>query len=219
MRGFFLLTGIRLYIAVMNPSEKAGWRKSVVSLIGANMISIVLALKEGWNLQDLMIIYWAQSVIIGIFSAKRMLALSNFTTVGMWQNGKPVPMTPKTKRSMAGFFAMHYGGFHFVYLVFILSNERNAFDGNLFFLTLCVLVFLVNHYISFTEYREQDAIRTPNIGNIMFFPYLRIVPMHLTIILGGAFTGAGTGMLLFFLILKTLADVLMHRIEHSAALR
>jgi len=203
----------------MNPLEKTAWHRSVASLIGANLISIFLALKEGWNLQDLMIIYWAQSVIIGIFSAMRMLALENFTTVGMFQNGKPVPMTPKTKRSMAGFFAMHYGGFHFVYLVFILSNERNAFDGNLFFLTLCVLVFLVNHYFSFTEYREQDAIRTPNIGNIMFFPYLRIVPMHLTIILGGAFSGAGTGMLLFFLILKTLADVVMHRIEHSRALR
>lgn len=210
---------ISLYIAVMNPTERTAWRKSVASLIGANVISIVFALKEGWHLHDLMIIYWAQSVIIGIFSAKRMLALKNFTTVGMWQNGKPVPMTPKTKKSVAKFFAMHYGAFHFIYLVFILSNERNAFDGNLFYLTLCVLVFLVNHYFSFTEYREQDAIRTPNIGNIMFFPYLRIVPMHLTIILGGAFRSAGTGMLLFFLILKTLADVLMHRIEHSSALK
>ena len=106
-----------------------------------------------------------------------------------------------------------------VYLVFILSDERNAFDGNLFFLALCVLVFLFNHYFSFVEYREQDAGRRPNIGNIMFFPYLRIVPMHLTIILGGAVGSTGTGTLLFFLVLKTVADVIMHRIEHSSALK
>ena len=138
----------------MNSSENADWHKSVASLIGANLISIILALKEGWSLQDLMIIYWAQSVIIGVFSAKRMLALTEFTTAGMSQDGKPLSATRKTQRSMAGFFAMHYGGFHFIYLVFILSDERNAFDGNLFYLTLCVLVFVVNHYFSFIEYRE-----------------------------------------------------------------
>ena len=203
----------------MNPPQKSAWRKSVVALLGANLVSIFFALKEGWNLHDLMIIYWAQSVIIGIFSVKRMLALREFTTAGMWEEGVPVPATRKTQTFMAKFFAMHYGGFHFIYLVFILSDERNAFDGNLFFLTLCVLVFLVNHYYSFTEYREQDANRKPNIGNIMYFPYLRILPMHLTIIVGGAFSSAGTGVLLFFLILKMLADVLMHRIEHSAALQ
>jgi len=203
----------------MNSSENADWHKSVASLIGANLISIILALKEGWSLQDLMIIYWAQSVIIGVFSAKRMLALTEFTTAGMSQDGKPLSATRKTQRSMAGFFAMHYGGFHFIYLVFILSDERNAFDGNLFYLTLCVLVFVVNHYFSFIEYRNQDANRKPNIGNIMFFPYLRILPMHLTIIVGGAIGSAGTGALLFFLVLKTIADVIMHRIEHSAALK
>ena len=53
----------------------------------------------------------------------------------------------------------------------------------------------------------------------MFFPYLRILPMHLTIIVGGAIGSAGTGALLFFLVLKTIADVIMHRIEHSAALK
>lgn len=203
----------------MNRAGSANWHKSVASLIGANLISIFLALLEGWSLQDLMIIYWAQSVIIGIFNAKRMLALKEFSTEGMSQNRKPVTATRKSKRSLAGFFAMHYGGFHFVYLVFILSDERNAFDGNLFFLVLCVLVFLFNHYYSFVEYRLQDAGRKPNIGNIMFFPYVRIVPMHLTIILGGAIGETGTGTLLLFLVLKTVADVIMHRIEHSSALR
>ena len=33
--------------------------------------------------------------------------------------------------------------------------------------------------------RDLDRQGTPNIGTLMFTPYIRIVPMHITIILGG----------------------------------
>ena len=45
-------------------------------------------------------------------------------------------------------------------------------------------------------------------------PYLRVVPMHLTIIIGGAIAGSQMA-LAGFLTLKTLADYLMHRLEHA----
>ena len=47
------------------------------------------------------------------------------------------------------------------------------------------------------------------------FPYARIIPMHLTILLGSYFVGGAEGTLIIFLALKTLADVLMHMIEHG----
>lgn len=47
----------------------------------------------------------------------------------------------------------------------------------------------------------------------MFTPYLRIVPMHLTIIFGGLFVHTGAGLLLFGT-LKTAADVAIHVVEH-----
>ena len=47
----------------------------------------------------------------------------------------------------------------------------------------------------------------------MFTPYLRIIPMHLTIILG-ATLGGGAGLIVFG-ILKTIADAIMHVIEHK----
>ena len=40
--------------------------------------------------------------------------------------------------------------------------------------------------------------------------------MHLTIIAGGSFAGASPWLLLLFLGLKTLADVIMHKVEHVA---
>src|SRR5438132_766929 len=61
-----------------------------------------------------------------------------------------------------------------------------------------------------------DQQGQPNIGGVMFLPYLRILPMHLTIILGVA---AGyTGGVMLFAGLKMLADVLMHWIEYRITL-
>jgi len=45
----------------------------VISLIIANIITIVLAITENWDLATVMFIYWAQSVIIGIFTVVSLL--------------------------------------------------------------------------------------------------------------------------------------------------
>jgi hypothetical protein len=47
----------------------------------------------------------------------------------------------------------------------------------------------------------------------MFLPYVRILPMHLTIVFGGLLFG-GTLALLLFGVLKTAADAAMHSLEH-----
>lgn len=189
---------------------------SVTSLLIANSIAIVLALYEDWDLQELMIIYWSQSVIIGYFSFRRMRDLKEFSTKGVSSNGRKLQPTEDTKRSMSFFFALHYGTFHLVYLAFMFTDGIESLRGDLLFLGLCIAAFLVNHCYSYVEHREMDATRKPNIGTIMFFPYARILPMHLTILAGGAFGSTSTPVLLLFLGLKTLADVIMHKVEHAA---
>lgn len=193
--------------------------ESVRSLVIANLIAIVLAIFEGWQLRELMFVYWAQSVIIGYFSFRRMMDLKEFSTKGVRQNGRAVQPTEKTKKSMAWFFAVHYGFFHVGYLAFLMADYNEPFQGSWFFLGICVAVFYLNHRYSYVEHRESDALRKPNIGTIMFFPYARIIPMHITIIIGGAMGHASTGAMLLFLGLKTLADVIMHKVEHHSGWR
>jgi hypothetical protein len=57
------------------------------------------------------------------------------------------------------------------------------------------------------------------VGKMMFFPYARIIPMHLTILFGGILsswgTFAGKMTLAFFMLLKTFADVIMHIVEKN----
>ena len=189
---------------------------STTSLIVANLIAIVLALIEGWDLRELMLVYWSQSVIIGYYSFRRMMDLKTFSTKGVRMNDQKVDPTEKTKKSMAWFFVVHYGFFHLMYFLFIVVDPAEPFELNWFFFWVCVAAFFVNHGYSYRTHRDLDAERVPNIGTIMLFPYARIIPMHLTILAGGWITGASTFALLIFLGLKTAADVVMHKIEHSS---
>lgn len=188
------------------PRDASAW-----SLVLANAIALVVAYAGGWSLIDLMAVYWVQSVIIGISYFFRMINLERFSTENFKINDRSVEPTPETKRQTAFFFLFHFGFFHFGYLIFIFAENPGGSPlgpG----LLICTVVFAVNHYFSYRYHREVDASGTPNIGKLMFTPYLRVVPMHLTIVFGAVALGS-TGILLFGL-MKMVADVAMHSAEH-----
>lgn len=188
---------------------------SLWTLLASNLITIAVALFQGWDAGVLMWVYWSQSVIIGMFNAVRIWNLRNYSTDDFYVNNKPVQPSPGLPRSTAIFFAFHYGFFHFVYFIFLIGMARIPLQ-DVKLAALCAAAFFVNHLFSFRYNLEADASSRPNIGTVMFFPYARILPMHLAIIFGGGFFGGkGRGMLLIFLGLKTVADLIMHAVEHA----
>ena len=198
--------------------------RSLWLLLPANGVTILLALTQDWNLIALMWIYWFQSIVIGFFSFRRIRSLVEFSTAGITINGRPVDPTEETKNYVARFFLQHYGGFHLVYFIFLLVFSQTGMSGSadgsaldsvdLRYILPTALLFLGNHVYSYFYNRPRDSGRQ-YIGALMFYPYARIIPMHLTIILG-AYLGGG---LLLFLVLKTLADAIMHVVEHRVLLR
>lgn len=188
---------------------------SIWGLLLANLITIVMAVMQDWSLLLVMWVYWCQSVIIGLFNFWRMMTLKRFSTKGVSSSDGPVLPTQKTKREMSWFFLAHYGMFHAVYLIFLFSGiggDRPEFfsPGPL----LMILLFFINHVWSFFYNRRREAESVPNIGTLMLLPYARILPMHLTLVFGGVFI-SGKLWLVFFLLLKTLADLIAHAVEHS----
>jgi hypothetical protein len=181
---------------------------SILFLILSNIIMIFFAIFENWDLITIMFIYWCQSVIIGIFTFFKILSLKNFTTDGVRLNNIPAASTTATKTGMAFFFLFHYGFFHFGYFTFLVINPFFNTGSQISFTSLAVLfvvsVFFVNHLFSFLYNREKDAQKKQNIGKVMMFPYIRIIPMHLTIIFGSYFimSGAPQITLILFLLLK-----------------
>lgn len=186
---------------------------SVWSLVAANVLAVGVALWQGWGAAPLMLLYWGQSVVIGIANVFRMLALERFSTENFTINNRPVEPTTATKIQVAAFFAVHYGFFHFVYLMFIgFRGGAESLVSPWFW--ACTAAFALNHLWSYRYNRDLDRQGTPNIGTLMFTPYIRIVPMHLTIIFGGMLFD-GRFALLLFGALKTVADVVMHFVEHA----
>jgi len=204
--------------------DAPGWTEdgSIWSLVAANVLSLAVAYYQDWSTVSLMAIYWGQSVIIGIANVFRMLSLDHFSTENFTMNGQRVEPTTGTKIQVAFFFAIHYGFFHLVYLFFLFGfmidkgSSGAATEVELFepWFWMCVAAFALNHFWSYRYNHELDRQGTPNIGTLMFTPYLRIVPMHLTIIFGGMFMNTG-GSLLLFGVLKTLSDIGMHAVEHA----
>lgn len=192
----------------------SAWR----GIFWANLATVAAGLIQGWGMIQLLWPFWAQSVIIGLFALRRMIA------------------SPEADWRFPVFFVAHYGGFHAMYLLFLVMLAgsadsagmvpvTNANTGELMQLhagrqtALDIVIelalavgFLFAHGRSQRAYLERDLESRPTPGMLMTLPYLRIVPMHLTLLLGVILGGAGT--ILLFGLLKTGADLAMHRLEH-----
>jgi hypothetical protein len=193
--------------------------RAVYGILGSNALTLGIALWQDWPLVLLLWPYWLQSVIIGWYARRRILALTRFSTEGFRMGGREVEPNDETRRSTANFFAFHYGFFHFGYLIFIVAISaaglfgRTPDAGDFGLIALLGSAFWWTHRDSHRRHVAADVAGTPNIGTLMFLPYLRVFPMHVTIILGGLL-GGGPWALLLFTVLKTVADVLMHLAEH-----
>jgi hypothetical protein len=186
--------------------------RSLWVLLASNAVTILVALLQNWDLIAVMRVYWFQSVAIGFTNYLRIRRLTEFSTEGLTMNGRPVEPTQKGKKRVARFFLLHYGFFHFGYFLFLFLQGSASTD---LIYTLAVgLLFVGNHLYSYFRNRPRDTGK-PNIGTLMFYPYARIIPMHLTLVLGFFISSP----LLFFLLLKTLADAIMHVVEHRVLLR
>jgi hypothetical protein len=188
--------------------------RSALTLIASNLLTIVIAVYQKWNPGTVMWIYWGQSIIIGAFNVVRMWTLQNFSTDGLKMNDQPVDPTTGTKRYVAIFFMFHYGFFHLVYAIFLIVMAKVS-PHDIVPILVCVAGFFVNHWYSYYYNKEHDSKRKVNLGTLMFFPYARIIPLHITIITG-LMLSKSMWALVLFLSLKTVADLIMHAVEHRA---
>lgn len=210
---------------------------SARGIVAMNAAIVGWAVLSGEGLLLLMWPYWIQSVVIGYYNVRRMQKLQVFLTDGVEFNGSPVQPTPGTRRQMWVFFTAHYGFFHLGYFVFLMAfSSSGMMDGTVpitntetgavmlmavgrvrpldsIWFVAAFVGFMVSHGASHREHVEADLRNAPNIGTLMFLPYLRAIPMHITIIIGAVLGGGMAGVLLFGA-LKTVADVAMHKVEH-----
>jgi hypothetical protein len=198
---------------------------STLSLIFSNLLVIIFAVVDRLSAINILWIYWAQSVIIGIFNFIKILSLKEFSTEGFRQGNKPVLPTRGAKISTAFFFLFHYGFFHFIYAMFLGSFSKFGISKGREFETSYFLystgMFFISYLVEFINSRKEETDDLPNLGKIMFTPYARIIPMHLTIILGGFIGAAGSflsadtniAIIVLFIGIKTVVDLITHSLN------
>jgi hypothetical protein len=73
---------------------------STRSLLAVNAATVAIALALDWPVATLLWPYWVQSIVIGYFSRKRIVALGRFSIEGFTMNDRAVSPTPATQRSV-----------------------------------------------------------------------------------------------------------------------
>jgi hypothetical protein len=185
---------------------------TVQSLIASNLVVVIWALIEKWPIFAIMWIYWIQSASIGIFWFIKMISLKKFTTKGFYSGNQPVKQTEGAKIFTSIFFLIHYGGFHVAYASFLAGTDKSVEPVPII---LAGAIFFVNQLFSFFYNMKREREERPNLGKLMFFPYARIVPMHVTVMVASILRDKETNLaggitLVVFLLLKTVADVVMY---------
>jgi len=186
--------------------------------VAGNLLSIILAVLERVDLGAIVWAYWIESVMVGFFT---ILALF---LIGV--RSKEISGFLASAMS-AGFFAFHYGMFHFVYLIFLSALPWFAVDPAWYlWIMLTAGIMFLSHSFSFAVnvlIPAKDGAEMSGLDKTMMAPYSRIVPLHMTIILSGfvvAFVPLGdlllrTAILALFMGLKTAADLGAHIKQHE----
>jgi len=212
-------------IASSVPSEQTGAEEDPVTLGSASTLLLVIAnlvplagtLILGWSLSDVLVLYWAESAVIGLFNALKIIV------IGRWAALAAVP-----------FFLGHFGGFMAVHFLFIYTifvkglqgmNEAGGdlADVALLFVGLwpALAALLISHAYSFvTNFMGRGEYRTRTVRGQMGEPYSRIIFMQLVLIFGGGLAmilGQAAPVLIAVIILKIYFDVKAHIKEHEPA--
>ncbi len=171
-------------------------------LLGMNGYLIWYFTRNPNVISTIIFIFWMQSVLIGVFNFLNMLTLKQFNSDNFTMNGQKV----ESNGCAALFFAVHYGIFHLVYF-FFLPGILDYSNMDWSFIKLSFVAILFAGTVQFLQDKAKNRVYPVNIGAMFFMPYVRVVPMHLIILIPSFFHISAP---IVFLLLKTIADAVMH---------
>jgi len=195
---------------------------AIVLLVAANLIPLIGVLFLHWDVRTILVMYWLENGIVGVLNVVRILAAQRPD-----QSGRA---SAAAKVGLAAFFTVHYGIFWVVHGVFVMVlTNRGGLPGG--FQTpldvvatdqqilLGALALLVSHLASLLlNYFGRGEYRRVSPASQMFLPYVRVVVLHLTIILGGFLViglGQPAALVALLVLFKTVFDLGLHLLERK----
>ncbi len=187
-------------------------RPSAFILILANLTPVFGVMLFDWQVIDILILYWTESVVIGVINVMRMIRCQTGDVLsGLIPgiSGREIPpevnaelqaRMPKFSASalklfIIPFFVVHYGGFCAGHLFAVMSffggaALHNGVTGSLqnFWepeYWIAVVAITSSHlYSYFNNYIGANEYQHSNLFMLMMRPYGRITTMHIAIVVG-----------------------------------
>lgn len=177
---------------------------SPLVLILANAVPLAGVVWLDWAVFDIMILYWAENVVIGGVNVLRMLtSRAPANAFGM-------------RAMMISFFAVHYGMFCFGHYSAVVSLFGDGEEWRPV-LWIGVAAIAISHLVSFAiNFVGRGEYRHAQLTQLMARPYGRIIVLHVSVILGAFVVTALDNpfwMLPVLVVIKTAIDLRMHKAE------
>lgn len=186
---------------------------SAIALILANGVPIVGAVLWGWDLGIVLVLYWAESAVVGFFNLCKIVVIAKWFAL------------------FAGiFFISHFGAFmavHFLFLYGIFVEGFSSDSGGdlagvaAMFGRLwpAIAGLFISHGLSFyLNFMGRGEYRGRTVKTQMTEPYSRILFMHLVLILGGGAAlvlGDTLPVLMVIIAAKIAVDLRAHLRQHQ----
>ena len=197
---------------VEDVSGKITSDKSIAITLLMNIAVLLSAIHFGWDVFTLMLLYWFETAIIGLFTVVKLIHTAKWISIGI------VP-----------FFCFHFGMFMFVHLTFLFvmfGGDTELADLDTFskvvtafsIITIPAAGLFGSHlYSFFVNYIGKKEYQTKTFMHFFAYPYPRVIVMHLTIIFGGFLSMVLSPVfsLILLSILKTWSDVASHIKMHK----
>jgi len=194
---------------------------SPVALLLANLVPLYGAFFLNWSVFSIMLTYWLESAVIGIYTVRKMKKAGGRTPNNLFLSDPFQKYTSfNLLDSLAVFFMFHYGAFmigHLFFLAIFFGSSQVSILG----IFLSIISLFISHTISYyhnyigkAEYLQASLIR------LLFSPYPHIFVMQITVILGAMLArsmGESTAGLALMVALKTIVDLSAHLAEHRKA--
>lgn len=192
-------------------------RPSSFALVLANLVPLAGVVLLDWQVFDIMMLYWAENVVIGTVNVLRM---------SVCQDGAKWFLIP--------FFIVHYGMFCFGHLAAVTAIFGEAVGSGTawqyFFalplaeawkspLWIGIAAISASHLFSFFgNFIAGGEYRRTSVKELMQRPYGRIIVLHVAIIVGAAliqWLGSPLMMLVVLIVAKIVLDLRLHASERD----
>lgn len=185
---------------------------SVFGITLSGLYPLLGVMYLGWNIQTILFLYWFENIIAGFWNIQKMriaeMPIANKDFVTPSDRGYSIR---EKNRMVIIAFIFHFSIFTFAHGMFLKYVFLGSFIFSTSLIPAILLTFVSYSFDYYENYFKKGEYKFVSSDNQMKEPYIRLIVMHLTIILGSFLVikvgGNNIWPLIVLVLLKVIIDV------------